>query len=438
MALCLVVEDQPLQRKTLEAALRDAGYQVISSDCGTDGLDQCTQHKPEIVLLDLGLPDVDGLDLIPSLLDTSPLARIVVLTGRDSVSEAVAALRAGARHYLVKPWDREELILVLGREVAAVTQEELRRRSDSAHVFWGAHPGIREVRNAIERLADSPMTPVLLRGETGTGKEVVAGELHRLSQPPGALVTLNCAAIPGELMESELFGHERGAFTGADARRRGLVELADKGTLLLDEIGEMSSHLQAKLLRFLQGGSYRRLGSEVELWSSCRVIASTHADLEAMQLDGRFRADLYYRLAVVSLHLPPLRERQEDLLPFTHFLLERIARQLGRPAKPLSERAETAIRGHEWPGNIRELANRLERALVLANSESIEAADLDLWGIGGDKRTLDEQVLRDPVRLRGLLDEEGWNISRVARRLGVARHRVKYRVHNFGLRADTK
>ncbi|MCP4897110.1 MAG: sigma-54-dependent Fis family transcriptional regulator, partial [bacterium] len=331
MALCLIVEDQHLQRKTLHATLHDAGYQALACACGKEGLALCAEHRPEMVLLDLGLPDIDGLDLIPPLLDASPLTRIVVLTGRDSVSEAVAALRAGARHYLVKPWDREELLLVLGREVAAVTQEEVRRRSGSTDVFWGANPGMREVRNAIERLAESQWTPVLLRGETGTGKEVVARELHRLTNPPGSLVILNCAAIPGELMESELFGHERGAFTGADTRRRGLVELADEGTLLLDEVGEMAPHLQAKLLRFLQGGSFRRLGSESELHSRCRVVASTHADLEAMQNEGDFREDLYYRLAVVSLHLPPLREREEDLLPLTHYLLERISLQLGRP-----------------------------------------------------------------------------------------------------------
>ncbi len=437
MALCLLVEDQPLQRKTLCKTLSDAGYQAIAGSCGREGLRLCAEHRPEAVLLDLGLPDVDGLELIPELLDASPLTRIVVLTGRDSVREAVTALRAGARHYLVKPWDREELLLILGREVAAVTREEVRRRDDEDQVFWGVNRAMCSVRDALGRLAEAPMTPVLIRGETGAGKEVVARELHRLTDPPGAYVTLNCAAIPAALLESELFGHEKGAFTGADSRRRGLVELADRGTLLLDEIGEMAGHLQAKLLRFLQGGSFRRLGSETELTSRCRVVASTHADLETMLGDGRFRSDLYYRLAVVAVELPPLRNREEDLLPLAYFIMGRIAQRLGRRPKPLSRRAEVAIGAHPWPGNVRELANRIERALVLGGHSRIEPADLgfdpDKIGTGGNA----ECVLRDAARLRSVLEHEGWNISRAARRLGVARHRVKYRVHKHGLKADT-
>jgi DNA-binding NtrC family response regulator len=431
MALCLVVEDQPLQRQTLVATLQDAGYQVIDCDTGGKARQLCAEHRPETVLLDLGLPDGDGLDLLPHLLDSSPLSRILVLTGRDSVREAVSSLRSGARHYLVKPWDRDELLLVLDRELHALNHEEAQRRQVEAEVFWGVHPQMRALYDDLQKLRTSPSTAVLVTGETGTGKEVVARELHRLSEPEGSFVALNCAAIPAELMESELFGHEKGAFTGAEARRRGLVELAREGSLFLDEIAEMTNHLQAKLLRFLQDGSFRRVGAEVELRVQCRVIAATHADADRLQ--EQLRQDLYYRLSVVRLELPPLRDRSEDLLPLTHFLLQRIANDLGRPVRPLSPRAEEALRHHSWPGNVRELANRLERALVLGGSPQLEPADLDLTRIEQIPAPA-TSILDDPVRLRLLLEEEGWNLSRAARRLGIERHRLKYRIGKLGLR----
>jgi two-component system response regulator AtoC len=431
MALCLVVEDQPLQRQTLVATLQDAGYQALACDTAGKARLLCCEHRPEMVLLDLGLPDGDGLELLPHLLDSSPLSRILVLTGHDSVREAVAALRAGARHYLVKPWDRDELLLIMDRELRALNHEESRRRVAETEVFWGVHPQMRALYDDLQKLRTSPLTAVLVTGETGTGKEVVARELHRLSAPEGSFVALNCAAIPSELMESELFGHEKGAFTGADTRRRGLVELSREGTLFLDEIAEMSNHLQAKLLRFLQDGSFRRVGAEVEQRVRCRVIAATHADADRLQ--EQLRQDLYYRLSVVRLELPPLRERSEDLLPLTHFLLQRIAHGLGRPARPLSPRAEEALRHHAWPGNVRELANRLERALVLGGSPQLEPSDLDLDRVRQTPSPT-SGILDDPARLRLLLEEEGWNLSRAARRLGLERHKLKYRIGKLGLR----
>jgi len=438
MALCLIIEDQPLQRKTLVATLKEEGHQVVACGTGEEGCQLCLEHRPEMVLLDLGLPDADGIDLIPQLLAGSPLSRILVLTGRDSVREAVAALRAGARHYLVKPWDREELLFILKREMTAVNREENRLRQTENELFWGVHPRMKAICDDLGMLSSSPSTPVLLCGETGTGKELVARELHRVTNPQGDFVALNCAAVPHELMESELFGHQKGAFTGADARKRGVVELANEGTLLLDEIGEMAVHLQAKLLRFLQDGSFRRLGGEQELVSRCRIIGATHVDLEQQSSQAEFRQDLYYRLAVVTLTLPPLRDRDEDVLPLTHFLIETIARRIGRAPKALSPRAEEAIREHRWPGNVRELANRVERAMVLGHSSQIEPEDLDLSGNPETSAVGISYVLRDPHRLRLLLDKERWNVSKVARRLGVERHKVKYRINAFGLRRPDK
>jgi len=436
--LCVVIEDQELQRRALVATLREGGYQVVESGTGFDGLAEVCTHMPEAILLDLGLPDGDGIDRIPDLLKASPLSRIVVLTGQDSVAVAVAALRAGARHYLVKPWDRDELLLVLEREISSLNLEVARRRESDDDVFWGRHPVMDRIRLNLDQLASAPWTQVLICGETGTGKEVVARELHRVTDPRGAFVALNCAAVPSELMESELFGHERGAFTGAESRRRGVVELAHEGTLFLDEIGEMAPHLQAKLLRFLQDGTYRRVGNEVETSSRARVVAATHAELETEREAGRFRADLFYRLSVVQLELPPLRKRGEDLLPLAHFLLGRIARELGRARQPLSARCEEAMLRHGWPGNVRELANRLERAMVLGSGPPIEPEDLDLVPSEDTGLRATDGILSDPARLRHILEEEGWNLSKVARRLRVERYRVKYRVAKLGLSRPAK
>jgi len=438
MSLCLVVEDQDLQRRMIAALLREAGYQVLESGSGATAERLCHDHHPELILLDLGLPDIDGIDLLPKLLAMSPLSRVIVLTGQDSVRLAVASLRAGARHYLVKPWDRDELLVVLEREIKAVNHREIDIREGETSIFWGSNLEMSRIRDDLARLKDAPFTAVLLQGETGTGKEVVARELHRLTHNDGALVALNCAAVPNELMESELFGHERGAFTSAESRRRGLIELADHGTLLLDEIGEMAAHLQPKLLRFLENGNFRRVGAESEMRSRCRVIAATHADLEERQKNGLFRPDLYYRLSVVTITLPPLRERLEDLLPLTNFLLGRISKNIGQGPKALSPRAEKAILRHPWPGNVRELANRLERALVLGPGESIEPRDLDLHETSALPMEIHHEILKNPERLRKLLDQHDWNLSQVARLLGIERHRVKYRVKTLGLSKPAK
>ncbi|MBP7149638.1 MAG: sigma-54-dependent Fis family transcriptional regulator [Acidobacteria bacterium] len=431
MPLCLVVEDEDRQRSLLAATLRAEGYETATAADGAGAADMCQQHRPELVLLDLGLPDIDGIELIPRLLQLSPLSRILVLTGRDSVASAVAALRAGARHYLLKPCDRDELLLAVEREARRVNFDETRLRLEPETVFWGSHPAMQRLRSQLERIAESRHTPVLLHGETGSGKEIVARELHRLGGGPGPFVALNCAAVPSELLESELFGHEKGAFTGAESRRRGMVELAHDGTLLLDEVGEMSPALQPKLLRFLQEHRFRRVGGEQELHSPSRVIAATHRDLLAQIDGGAFRSDLYYRLAVVELKIPALRDRREDLLPLTYFLLEKIARGMGRRPKPLDAAAEAAILAHGWPGNVRELQNRLERAMVLGGAEQIGVDDLNLLPrpAGAGPATAADEA----AALRRVLEECGWNMSRAARRLGIERHALRYRMQKLGI-----
>lgn len=432
MALCLIVEDDPRQRTILESTLRAAGYEAVGAGDGKTALAACALHRPEVVLLDLGLPDIDGLELLPLLQARFPLTRIVVLTGLDSVAAAVAAMRAGARHYLTKPWRREELLVVVEREARAVDlAESQERRASGSGVFWGTHPDMLTLRGQLAKLAAAPRTAVLLEGETGTGKEVVAAELHRQTGARGAFVGLNCAAVPSELLESELFGHERGAFTGAEGRRRGVAELARDGTLLLDEVADLPPALQAKLLRFLQEYRFRRVGGEEEIASPCRVVAATHRDLGELVRAGGFRSDLYFRLAVVRLRLPALRDRRADILPLCRFLLERICLSLGRLPRALSPAAEQAILAHPWPGNVRELANRLERALVLGDEATIQPADLDLGA--APAAAASGFGLDDPVRLRQALEKHRWNLARTARELGVERHWLRYRVQKYRL-----
>jgi len=430
MGSCLVVEDNPRQRKLLMATLSAEGHRIVAAANGIEALRAVHETPPDVILLDLGLPDADGLELIPRLLAAAPLSRIVVITGQDVVSTAVGALRAGARHYLVKPWDREELLLVVAREARAVQAEQARALNDGSTVFWGTSPRINTIRTQLAKIAVSPYTPVLIAGETGVGKEVVARELHRLSAPPGPFIPVNCAAVPDELLENELFGHERGAFTGANARRRGLAELADEGTLFLDEVGDMSVSLQAKLLRFLQDHRFFRVGGETEITVRCRVVAATNRNLELLLRDGGFREDLYYRLAVLTLHIPPLRERSEDIVPLAYHLQREIATEIGRDPRQLSLAAEEALARHQWAGNVRELRNRLERALILGSETAIQPTDLDLH-LDVPRRT--GRTTDEPDRLHRVLEEEAWIVARAARRLGVPRHWLRYRIKKYGL-----
>jgi len=434
VALCLIIEDDPDQCSLLATLLRSEGYDIVTAGDAETGRRLCLDHMPEVIIMDLGLPDSNGLALIPELRATSPLSRIIVLTGRNTVPDAVAAMRAGARRYLVKPWDNDELLLVVEREVRTVELAEVRRRDDDGSVFWGGNSAMMRLRDQLEKLAPSAYTPVLIQGETGSGKEVVARELHRLSKTGGSFVAMNCAAIPGELMESELFGHEKGAFTGAAARRKGLAELAREGTLFLDEVGEMAHQLQAKLLRFLHDHQFRRVGGESEISSMCRILAATHRNLEVMEHDGSFRSDLYFRLAVVRVTIPPLRERREDVLPLTYWLLDRVAGKIGRRRRQLSPEAERAILKHSWPGNVRELRNRLERALVLAEEEHIQPEDLDLVAAGSPNGRASRSVSDEGAFVRRLLEEARWSVSGAARRGGVPRHWIRYRMTKYGIR----
>ncbi len=378
MGSCLVVEDDPGQQLLLCATLKTAGHLATAVGSGGRAVGAVREASPDVILLDLGLPDIDGVELIPQLLAADPLGRIIVISGENSAATAVGALRAGARRYLVKPWDREELLLAVEREVIDAHEDRVRARRDAEAVYWGVASRIEAVRRKLTSIARSPLTPVLITGERGAGKTVVARELHRLTGSSGPFVSVDCAAMPDERLEGELFGDERGNNSGTRERLRGAAELADEGTLYLDEIGGMGRSLQAKLLQFLQDHRFSRLGGEDVISSRCRVVAAASRGLETMMDAASSHGALHHRLAEVTLEVPPLRERPEDIVPLARHIGRVLAAEIGLPPRQLSPAAERALIRHAWPGNVRELRNRLERALILGTGETIRPADLDL------------------------------------------------------------
>lgn len=429
----LLVDDDLGHRTVLRRFLETQDLRVVEAGNAREALDYALACQPSAVLLDLGLPDRDGLDILEELRRLAPRARTVVLTARDSARDAVRALQAGAVHYLVKPVDLEELLLVVRRELARGRALE----SPGERLSFGVSPAARELEQFLTRASGVPQVPVLIVGETGTGKEILARELHRRSGLEGPFIAINCAAIPGELLESEIFGHEPGAFTGASGRRRGLAELAHGGTLFLDEIGDMPPNLQPKLLRFLDHHSLRRIGGEKEIVVSCRVVAATHVDLEGAVERGTFREDLYYRLAVLRVVIPPLRQRPEDVLFLAHRLLVGICQELGCPVPAVPPATEAFLQAYPWPGNVRQLRAALLRAVVIAGGAPILPEHFQLPWVCchclrqrctcADRLSDEERLLREAWQ-RG-----GYSIAAVARLLNKPRHWVKYRLQKYGL-----
>ena len=386
----LIVDDEKSFRIIAEAALVREGYTVRTADSGAAGVRAWRESPADVVLLDRNLPDVDGVDLLSTLYreaeERGADTLFLVATAYADVENAVQALRRGAEDYLTKPIQLSELVVKIRKAFEArrlrhrvrALRREARQPLDA--LLSSESPRMREVLEQARKVAQSPSTPVLLQGESGTGKEVVARLIH--DETPGrrdeAMVALNCAAIAEGLLESELFGHERGAFTDAKTAKPGLLELAAGGTLFLDEVGELGPTLQTKLLSALETTTFRRVGGTHDLATDVRVIAATNRHLEADVAAGRFRLDLFHRLDVFHLTLPPLRERREDIRYLAHWLLGRIAQRLGRHAPRLSPEAERVVVAYDFPGNVRELRNVLERALILESGPEITPASLAL------------------------------------------------------------
>jgi DNA-binding NtrC family response regulator len=379
----LIVEDDHVARKGLADLLAFWGYEVASASDGAEALERAAEEPPAVVVSDLVMPGMDGLALLSALRTDHPEAAVIMLTGQGSIESAVQAMKEGAYDYLTKPLDPARLQVLLERALdrAETAREvhrlrrELRQRGVFGRLVAGA-PVMREVTRQIEQVAPTDAT-VLVLGESGTGKELVARTIHDHSpRRRGPFVAVNCAAIPETLLESEIFGHEKGSFTGATGRRPGCFELADGGTLFLDEIAEMSPATQVKFLRVLQDGRFRRVGGQSEIVVDVRVIAATNKSPAKALQDGTLREDLYYRIAVFTLALPPLRERPEDLDELIRALLDEINERHHRAVRGVDEQALAVLRRYTWPGNVRELRNVLERALIVCPGDLIGVAHL--------------------------------------------------------------
>jgi len=382
MAHILIVDDEKNYRIVLGQLLEGAGHDVTSADNPYAALDILSREQIDLIISDQKMPRMSGIDFLRHVNEEIGPLPFIMLTAFATVHTALEAMKIGAFDYLLKPFDNEEILLTVDKALDYsklqnenwLLRRELEQNRDRTLV--GNSPAMESLRNQIGQVAPAK-TSILITGESGTGKELVAQALHRLSpRNDKALVSINCAAFAENLLESELFGHERGAFTGAMERKKGLMEVSDGGTLFLDEIGEFPLNLQPKLLRVLQEKKFRRVGGTVEISSDVRIIAATHRNLEQMIEDGTFREDLYYRLNVVSLHLPPLRNRREDIPLLCQLFLERLAKELGRPIPQLSPQAQQELYHYDWPGNIRELQNILERGLLFCDGTTLEQSHL--------------------------------------------------------------
>jgi DNA-binding NtrC family response regulator len=451
-ATLLVVDDEELVRWSLRERFRRDGYAVVEAATAAAALEQVTSGI-DLVLLDYRLPDGDGLTVLRRIKEVSPDTPVILMTAFSTVENAVEAMKHGAYHYLNKPFDLDEVAMIvekaletsqLRREVRAYRSSQSREYGFDAII--GSSPAMTAAKALLVRIANSPASTVLLTGETGTGKDLAAKAIHynsaRAARP---FVNITCSALPEQLLESELFGHERGAFTDARQQKRGLFETADGGTVFLDEIGEMTPGLQAKLLRFLEEKTFKRIGGLADVRVDVRVVAATHRNLEEEVKAGRFREDLFYRLQVMPVLLPAVRERRGDIPLLVNYYVDRYNREFRKRVRGVSPEALALLEQYRWPGNVRELRNAIERAMLLTDRDRLGAEDFS---------TLSRGVVTATFRL----PPEGVNLEEVERQLvvqalercsgnqthaghllGINRDQVRYRIEKFGLtRSDPR
>ena len=448
----LVVDDEDLVRWSVTERLREAGHDVVEAGTAAEAVEQAGRGI-DLALLDYKLPDGDGVGVLKRVHDIDPDVPVIMLTAHKNVETVVEAMRAGAFDYATKPFDLNDVVLRVNRALDTTRmRRELRTLRDAAARPFGLASIIGEsdvmvrLKGLIRKVASSPGSTVLITGESGTGKDLVAKVIHYMSSRQARpFLNITCSALPETLLESELFGHERGAFTDARQQKRGLFEQADEGTVFLDEIGEMTPALQAKLLRVLEDRAFRRVGGLGDVQVDVRVIAATNRDLEASVRAGKFREDLFYRLNVLRLELPPLRARGDDVVLLARHFVELFSREFKRAGRRLSAAAETSLRTHGWPGNVRELRNLTERAVLLAEQEALEPGDFDSlriarvrFGTGqGGFELPAEGVNLDEVERSFVvqaLERAGGVQTRAAALLGLHRDQIRYRIEKFGLK----
>jgi DNA-binding NtrC family response regulator len=440
----LAIDDERAMLEFLETALEPAGCEVRTALSGARGRELFETWRPEVVLVDMLLPDADGLELLRRFKESQPAAEVVVLTGHGTVAKAVEAMRAGAHSFIEKPVTPDALIALLARAVEyrrlvgenRALKQQLEDRFQYGNII-GKSRKMLELFDLVKSVASSDAN-VLIQGENGTGKELIANALHANSKRVrGPFIKINCAALPKDLIESELFGYRKGAFTGANTDREGLLEAAGGGSLLLDEIGEMPPYLQTKLLRVLQDREYRPIGSDRVVRVDFRLICATNVDVDAALREGKLREDLYFRINTITLRVPPLRERVEDILPLAEELLASLAADLGRPGAQLTDEARQALQAYAWPGNVRELRNVLERALLLSEAGVISRAGLRFDAALEAPSEADESglTLQEVERrhIERVLREESGHVGRAAARLAVPRSSLYQRLKRLGL-----
>jgi len=440
MGRILVVDDDEGVRSFLAEALAEFGHEVVQAEGGQQAISELARSAFDLVLTDLKMPGIDGMAVLKHVRAEQPDAEVIMLTAHGTVETAVEAMKLGAFDYLQKPISGpDELGLLVSRalerrELIAVKDHARRQQEQEISLSFGA-PAMESVVGALRRVASTQAT-VLLLGESGTGKEVAARALHRWSsRAEGPFVAVNCSALSPAILESELFGHEKGAFTGAHAQRRGRLELAEGGTFFLDEIGELKPELQVKLLRVVQERKFERVGGNRTVVANVRWIAATNADLESMVADGAFREDLYHRLAVFPVRIPPLRERREDIVPIARFLLEQISAELGRPVLRLEDGAEKWLQSSEWPGNVRQLRNVLERCAILSDGPFLDVGlgapeQIPANARGATKRLSD----LERQAIVNALAETGGNRKKTAESLGISVRTLYDKIERYGLR----
>lgn len=438
----LIVDDEEPQRNMLAGFLKKQGYAVETADSGKTALEVVDQKHFELALVDLKMPEMDGIELLERLKKQNPEIQVIMMTAYGTVETAVDAMKKGAYHYVGKPINLDELRLNIKKALNnqrilienRYLKEELERQYKDLKII-GESKGIQEVLSRVARVAPTDST-VLIGGESGTGKELVARAIHTLSRRKDEkFVPVSCAALPETLLESELFGYEKGAFTGAVKKKEGRFELADRGTLFLDEIGDIPLETQAKLLRVIESQEFERLGGKDTLKVDVRIVTATNQDLEKKIEEKTFREDLYYRLNVISILIPPLRERKEDIIALVEHFIAKSNQKCGRAIKGITKRAQEILLSYDWPGNVRELENIIERGVVLSRGEALDQEDLSSLSFGGRKGIPLDLSLKEmeKAHISNILEKTKWNLGQTAEILGIHRNTLRLKMKEYGI-----
>ncbi|NIM19805.1 MAG: response regulator [Candidatus Latescibacteria bacterium] len=449
----LIIDDEKTIRWSLSEALQESGYEVIDAGTADKGTKLFKEKSADLVLLDLKLPGVSGIDVLKEIKSVDPTVPIIMMTAYGEVETAVEAMKNAAYDFILKPFALEKLKVTIANALEAhrlkneiAYLNEKTTRSSVFNNFIGQSRQIVEIFDKVKKIGDSKANTILITGESGAGKELVARAIHACSYlEPRPFMEINCAAVPETLLESELFGHEKGAFTDAKTRKKGLVELAEGGTLFLDEIGEMGITLQARLLRVLENKTFRRVGGVQDLHVNTRIISATNKDLQTAIQEKDFRKDLYYRLKVIPIHIPPLRERKEDIPLLVNHFVDRFNKELGKRIRPVKREVMEALLTYDWPGNVRELKNVIERAMLLDAEDEILIEHLppEIQGLASEERKEEASsaflasffpmTLREVerIQIQRTLEQTNGNKSRAASILGISRQTLREKLKSF-------